>query len=96
MAIAKSERFIDRNLNLVVEDESINFPPFTIKYQGKKLFGLGTSNKTDLIEPDEEYDRAEKSGQFLYCSEMGDMYECCMYVDTVGQVILKAVRTRLK
>lgn len=96
MAISKSERFIDRNLELVVEEESINFPPAVIKYQGKKLFKLGPSNKADLIESSEEYDRAEQSGQFIYCSEVGDMYDCCIYVDTVGQAILKAIRTRLK
>lgn len=96
MAIAKSDRFIDRNLDLVVEEECINFPPTVIKYEGKKLFRLGSSNKDDLIEHDEEYDRAEQSGQFIYCSEVGDMYDCCIYIDVVGQAILKAIRTRLK
>lgn len=96
MAIAKKDRFGKRVVQIVVSEDSNIFPPKQIIYEDNKLFCLGTSNKADLIQTSDEYDRSEKKGQFIYSSEAGDMYDCCMYTDYTERVILIAIRTRLK
>lgn len=95
MAIAKNDRFVEKGIDFVVGEDKNNFPPKQIVFRGKKLFYLGVSNKDDLIEPCEDYDRADYKGQFIYCSDIGDMYDCCIYIDVVEQSILKSIRTRL-
>lgn len=101
MAIAKKDRFINKDMGLEITLCSPSFPPAEVEIPSveSKLILLGKSNKTDLM-PTENLDDLQYSfqtgniGQFIYTSKNGDLYELCMYVDEVEKTILQGVRTR--
>lgn len=103
MAIAKKLRFVANNINVNLDMPTIPFPPLKFKTRELTLNYLGKSNKTDLYPGEEECDVGilkaisnKQIGQFVYCSDIGDMYEAFIYVDEVENVILRSLRTRLQ
>lgn len=96
MAIAKKDKFITKEIEVIISEDSNVFPPKLVTYNNFKLMLLGRSNKTDLIEETPQYERSENKGQFIYTNETGDTFDLSMYSDYTERVILTGIRTRLK
>ena len=81
------------------------FPPKGIQYKGLKLAYLGVSNKNDLLhiqafkedDADAMYAfRNELAEQYIFSDLNGELYEVLLIRNTVGDVLIAAIRTRRK
>lgn len=103
MAIAKSERFKSEGVDIVLKGMPTEpFPPEKFRFRDRKLFLLGKSNRDNLYPPSiEDTDMIKamsegKIGQFVYSDEDANIYDVLFYIDTVEQLVIHSIMTRLQ
>lgn len=100
MAIAKKDRFLNRNICITLKSSGDIFPLKEFDFKGIKLMLLGVSNKSDLDVEDEGNrellyaSSIGRRGQFIYTDLKGNLYDSYIYEDTVGNNILLGIKTR--
>lgn len=103
MAIAKSERFKSEGVEIILKGIPTEpFPPEKFKFRDKKLSLLGKSNRDNLYPVSiEDTDMIKamsdgKIGQFIYTDDDANIYDVLLYVDTVDQLVIYSIMTRLQ